>query len=87
MVLSKDRQTQKDLFPSNIAPKKYFWTPDGTKLVLVLDEGLVILDALAYPFNPKEGVAGEISSMSFDENFIKVTAVFTNGAVVESEGK
>jgi len=82
---TKDRSLTTNFFPSNIKPKKFFWTNDKKKLVLVFDEGLILLDSLQYPFNPNEGVAAEISSMSFDVNFIKVTAVFSDGSEQKSQ--
>ena len=86
-AVTKDRSQTINFFPSSIQPKKFFWTNDNKKLVLVLDEGLIILDSLQYPFNPNEGVAAEISSMSFDVNFIEVTAVFSDGSEIKSQGK
>lgn len=84
-AVTKDRSQTINFFPSSIQPKKFFWTNDNKKLVLVLDEGLIILDSLQYPFNPNEGVAAEISSMSFDVNFIEVTAVFSDGSEIKSQ--
>lgn len=88
---TKDRSSSVDFFPSNIQPQRFFWSYGDPsyvrKLFLVLDEGVVVLDSLPYPFNPKEAIAAEILGMSFDVNFVEVTAIFSDGSSHKSQGK